>query len=863
MPDQLQLRGGTTTEHNTFAGALREVTVDTTKKTLVVHDGSTQGGTPLMKESGTIDGSSVQLGTGGVARFTITSSSIVANEDGANVDFRIEGDNYVNLFFVDASTDRIGIGTNTPAAPLHILGTDNNTVLLVESADDDAAVGPIIELFRNSASPADNDIIGRLDFKADDDAGNPSTFARIQVTATDVSNNSENGRIDLITADNDTFNPTMTLTNGLVGIGTGTDAIDRKLHVKSAGLIAKLESTSETSAIMFATPNNESAGTIPNIGATTNDLTFTTGNLTRVTIKNDGKVGIGLNSTSPLDIFHVVHSNTTVGRFESTHTGATGAEIVMMHNSSSPADGDVVSGLYLQGKDSNGNTATYGAITAVATDVTDGTEDGDIRMFTTNAASYSQKLRLNNEGIALSNLDTGGGLAIDVTAGGASSKYCQIGMNAHRTGDFDTLGTIVTSWNGDSVAEIRFLAGDDTVNKDNGKIGFFTQGSNAGGLAYRMLIQENGNIGIGTTSAQSKLHIKGNGNALNISDYPTLTLQTDATNGAANTGTGIIFLNHSGSGGTFGGAIQCLKDNSSVGNTANYMRFATRANGGSVTTRMIITSDGLVGIGSPSASITRLLHINDPNTTGAIMRLTNAGGTSLPNGTTIGMIEFESRDSSDPGVASSIRSELTNTTTGACSLMFQTGVPSSLGTGMNFNHNGNLIIGQTTDAGSRRLEVYSGSNRAGFFFMDSGSVPTIELVNQSNDTGCIYIEFNRGTNSAKNGSITKTSGAGVNYNTSSDYRLKENVVALTGAITRIKTLLPKRFNWIADETNTVVDGFLAHEVTTVPEAVVGTKDQVDADNNPVYQQIDQSKLVPLLVAALQELVGRVETLEAA
>ena len=52
MPDQLQLRGGTTTEHNSFTGVTREVTVDTTKKVLVVHDGSTAGGTPLMKEAG-------------------------------------------------------------------------------------------------------------------------------------------------------------------------------------------------------------------------------------------------------------------------------------------------------------------------------------------------------------------------------------------------------------------------------------------------------------------------------------------------------------------------------------------------------------------------------------------------------------------------------------------------------------------------------------------------------------------------------------------------------------------------------------------------------------------------------------------
>ena len=73
MPDQLQLRGGTTTEHNSFTGALREVTVDTTKKTLVVHDGSQVGGTPLMRESGGNAQSTVQIGTNGVNAISVTT----------------------------------------------------------------------------------------------------------------------------------------------------------------------------------------------------------------------------------------------------------------------------------------------------------------------------------------------------------------------------------------------------------------------------------------------------------------------------------------------------------------------------------------------------------------------------------------------------------------------------------------------------------------------------------------------------------------------------------------------------------------------------------------------------------------------
>ena len=111
------------------------------------------------------------------------------------------------------------------------------------------------------------------------------------------------------------------------------------------------------------------------------------------------------------------------------------------------------------------------------------------------------------------------------------------------------------------------------------------------------------------------------------------------------------------------------------------------------------------------------------------------------------------------------------------------------------------------------------------------------------------------------GTITCSSSATA-YNTSSDYRLKENVVALDGAVTRLKQIPVHRFNFIAEPDKTV-DGFLAHEVQeVVPEAITGEKDEVDADGTPVYQGIDQSKLVPLLTAALQEAIGEIESLKA-
>jgi len=106
-----------------------------------------------------------------------------------------------------------------------------------------------------------------------------------------------------------------------------------------------------------------------------------------------------------------------------------------------------------------------------------------------------------------------------------------------------------------------------------------------------------------------------------------------------------------------------------------------------------------------------------------------------------------------------------------------------------------------------------------------------------------------------------TDGSSTSYNTSSDYRLKENEVAISDGITRLKTLKPYRFNFKADndadgKPTKTVDGFFAHEVTAVPEAIQGEKDGAE------MQSIDQAKLVPLLTSALQEAITKIETLEA-
>jgi len=193
---------------------------------------------------------------------------------------------------------------------------------------------------------------------------------------------------------------------------------------------------------------------------------------------------------------------------------------------------------------------------------------------------------------------------------------------------------------------------------------------------------------------------------------------------------------------------------------------------------------------------------------------------------------------------------------------------------------GRLVFSTCPDSGSSPVERMRITSSGATLFGNTQESPAFSNVNgtsikqsvtEISRLDGIPLYLNRGTSdgilvgiyrsAAFVGSISVTTTATA-YNTSSDYRLKENVVPLTGASDRLNQLQVHRFNFIADP-DTTVDGFIAHEAqAVVPECVTGTKDEVDADGNPVYQGIDQSKLVPLLTAALQEAIGRIETLEA-
>jgi len=160
---------------------------------------------------------------------------------------------------------------------------------------------------------------------------------------------------------------------------------------------------------------------------------------------------------------------------------------------------------------------------------------------------------------------------------------------------------------------------------------------------------------------------------------------------------------------------------------------------------------------------------------------------------------------------------------------------------------GNLLVGVTsfTNSGGGTRLCLGGSNSN-----ITTSAPQTTAFNH-------YELYN---NNGRVGSIS-TNGSATTYSTSSDYRLKNSVAPMTGALAKVAALKPVTYKWNADGSDG--EGFIAHELAeVVPDAVVGEKDAVDADGNPKYQGIDTSFLVATLTAAIQELNAKFDAYKA-
>ena len=291
-----------------------------------------------------------------------------------------------------------------------------------------------------------------------------------------------------------------------------------------------------------------------------------------------------------------------------------------------------------------------------------------------------------------------------------------------------------------------------------------------------------------------------------------------------------------------------------------YIRFATSASGStSPTDRMRIDGTGNVGIGLTSPQ--ELLHLKDGDIA--------VGNGTASNNAVIGRIGF-STDSSNSrfiGVESFRGSDAAN-----ADLRFHTyGGDGNKGERMRITNAGKMGFGTST-------QILNGGGALASFTFGGAQGVFISTVSQSGGECMGFVH--QGSSVVGTIAINNSS---TSYNTSSDYRLKENVDYTWDATTRLKQLKPARFNFISD-TDTTVEGFLAHEAhEVVPNSVTGTKDAMkeevlyveddelpDGKNvgdvkqaaGPDYQHIDHSKLVPLLVKTIQELEARITALEA-
>jgi len=365
-----------------------------------------------------------------------------------------------------------------------------------------------------------------------------------------------------------------------------------------------------------------------------------------------------------------------------------------------------------------------------------------------------------------------------------------------------------------------------------------------------------GNVGIGTSSPSEKLSVTGNVTATGTNTSATYFHRSIAPATESGIETSLIT--------TGNGANQrtgLFAYNDYANTLATSLIFKTNPTTGNSTERMRITSDGKLGIGTSSPD--PALEIRSASRTSDSTRynITAIDSSSYAQGVGGGInFGFIWNSNGDPmGRAANIKGikENSNNNDYASALIFSTTQNSASTTErMRIDSEGYFLMAPTYRTVPRgRVDISAPGNSV-------GGLPTVCLaMSRWGDAGPMVNFFSTHESTTSIGNITNAGGTNTQYNTSSDYRLKENIAPMTGALSKVALLKPCTYTWKSSGEDG--QGFIAHELQEVfPDAVYGEKDAVDGEGNIQSQGLDTSYLVATLTAAIQEQQAMIEELKA-